>query len=120
MSFDGVNDYVTFGPNKIGPQINGASAITMSVWAKPSAFPGVSAGARMISFQANDVTGGTMRLYDGGKIQVGGRSLYSEAYQSATATANLPLLNEWYFITGILDFANDKVYVCLLYTSRCV
>jgi len=112
VNFDGSNDYVDIGINKISPRVNGASAITLSAWLKPSAYPAAATRARGVSFNTtNAATGGLLGLYDGGKLEIGGRSVSTDAFQSATVT--FPALNEWHFATGILDFPNDKIYVYL-------
>src|SRR3989337_386987 len=54
-NFNGTSDWVDLGTNKVGPLINGASQVTVSLWIKPSAFPAVSARSRIFSVNMDDV-----------------------------------------------------------------
>lgn len=112
LNFDGTNDYVGVGISEIGPNIGSVNAITLSSWVKPTVYPGALGRKRAISFLLSDgTTGGLLGFYDGGKIEVGGRSTGGDGFQSATVT--FPALDEWHLATGVLDFQDDKIYVYL-------
>jgi hypothetical protein len=112
VNFDGTDDYVSVGVGEIGPNIGSVNAITLSSWVKPTVYPGALGRKRAISFLLSDgTTGGLLGFYDGGKIEVGGRSTSGDGFQSTTVT--FPALDEWHLATGVLDFQDDKIYVYL-------
>ncbi len=115
-SLDGNNDYYTIGGsgvNKISPLINGASAATISVWMKPSAYPSAGNSKRVFEGEIQNATAGVfLELYDSsGNIRVGGRSTTGDSFQSTTFP--YPALNEWHLTTGVIDYANDTIYIYL-------
>ncbi len=112
LTLNGSNQYVSLGANAIGPDVSGASQITLAAWMKPSAHPSAASYARVLSYDvATGSTGGLLGLYDNGKIAVGGRSGSGDSFQQATATA--PSLNEWHLVSGVLDIPNDTIYLYL-------
>ncbi|MBP9751907.1 MAG: LamG domain-containing protein [Candidatus Moranbacteria bacterium] len=113
FSFNGTNQYASLGINKFGPILNGRSQVTVSAWVNPSAYPADAARKRILSILTNDTSAGVLlNIYDdSGLIEMGGRSSTGDSFQ--TASVAYPALNEWHFVTGILDFPNDKIYLYL-------
>jgi hypothetical protein len=110
INFDGVNDYVLVGVNKVSPLLNGASVVTLAAWMKPSAHPSAGNRARVVSILRSETqTGAVLGLYDNGQLEVGGRSATADAFQSAVVTA--PALDQWHFVTGVIDIANATIYI---------
>jgi hypothetical protein len=104
QDFDGVDDWIQ-APNSTSLDITG-NQITLSAWVKMNATQTVDAGIinksysnnynYMLNVQSNDV--GNLR------VRTGGTSTYLDG--STTLTAG-----QWYFLYGIYDGANAKVYL---------
>src|SRR3989344_3197011 len=111
LSFDGSDDAVAMGVNAIGPDINGASAITVCGWVKLDTAP--SDGAALFASFAG---GGSTMIDIGFKstllAYVAGRSQTTDAYQQVNGVTAISL-NTWAFVCGVWDYPNDKIFVYL-------
>jgi len=113
-NFNGTSDWVDLGTNKVGPLINGASQVTVSLWIKPSAFPAVSARSRIFSVNMDDVaspSGILVSLYnDAGTIKAEfvGRSVITDASQFSYINYT-GALGEWHHIAAVYNYASDTI-----------
>jgi len=116
LDFDGTDDRVSIGNKTVGQAAHGQSAITLTSWIKyDSLSSGKYENAILISTVGSGTSSGLWANIrgdgaDAGKLLIGGRSEvgdgFSEAY-SATALSS----DTWHFVVGILDFANDKIWI---------
>jgi hypothetical protein len=114
LKFDGSNDNVNLGANSLGPKLNGASAITVSAWIKPNAYPGAGARGRAVNIllAPSSATAVLLGLNDStGQIEIGGRSAVADSFQNTTTP--FPGLNQWHFVTGILSYATNQIMIYL-------
>jgi len=122
LSFDGVDDHVNIGLNKISPDIDGASGTTISAWVRIDSYPGASERERIFSaMMAEWMTGASLNLFNGGNLEAGGRSSTSDTFQ--TARTSFPELGAWHLVTGVFDYPNDRIYLYIdgaLETSQSV
>ena len=119
IMFDGVDDNVSLGLNTIGPRINGASSITISSWVKPLKYPAAAARSRVLSSIIDTVnTGIQLGFYDGSKLEVGGRSVSADGFQ--TATYNIPIeeSTNWMYVVGQIDYVAKKIRIYINGTLR--
>ncbi|MFH1187102.1 MAG: DUF2341 domain-containing protein [Candidatus Levyibacteriota bacterium] len=110
LVFNGSNSLVDFGVNTINSRLNGASAVTLETWMKPTSYPGGSSRERMISIHiANSYTGAILSTYGTNQVEVAGRSGTADSLQTATYT--LPNPTSWHHIVGVLDYPNDQIRI---------
>lgn len=111
LAFDGSNDYVTFGIHSLGPQINGASNVTVEFWAKiGGAYP--TAGNTFEILVISNSGGGSLdcKLDQNGKITVGGRSNATDTFQNVISNTSLEKYS-WNHVVGIFDYPNDTISI---------
>lgn len=110
LMFDGTNDYINFGLNKIGPKVNAASQISFEYWVNLRSYP--TAGNVYEVFAVANSTGGAIdcKIDEYGKAHIGGRSISTDTFQDATSNTILEL-GKWNHITGIYDYPNDTIYI---------
>jgi hypothetical protein len=107
IDFDDSDDYITFGNGALNPTLSGASAITIQAWLRPDTITS-AARNRVINYYVDGTnTGGMININASGNIEVGGRSVTGDSFQSLAGSA--ASLGNWYFVSGILDFANDTI-----------
>ena len=117
LGFDGTNDDVEFGLNKIGPLIDGASSSTVSMWVKYSSLAGAANKYGNVIYASRQASANSniwlnLRSDGGseGKLLLGGRSKSTDSFQEVTsATALNP--NIWYNVVGILNYASNTATI---------
>jgi hypothetical protein len=114
-SFDGTDDYVSFGINAFGSGLNGATAISFAAWIKYTALIGAANQYGNVMFSKRlslDVAGIWLNIRSdvgqSGKLLVGGRSRSSDAFQEATSTQVIAA-GSWTHIAGVLDYTAKTV-----------
>jgi hypothetical protein len=116
LEFDGVDDYVNLDPKgggALNDAINGSSAVTVEVWVNPNAISDTEYYNNVLTIWMNQPAWGVsinIEGVDGNKARIGGRSQETDTWQDAKGTSAIQK-GEWSYIAGILDFANDKIYV---------
>jgi len=117
LDFDGVDDYVSMGVNSLVPDLEGCSGITLSSWINPDSLVDAGSNDRnnigdiLINTSGNNNFSAIyLTLRYGGNIWCGGRSDPGDGFQSVE-TADTVVVGEWQHVVGVLDFANDKIYV---------
>jgi hypothetical protein len=113
LSFDGSGDYATAtGTNGF---TSGVPAITLSTWFTTTT---ILSNTQQVLIHSPIQGGTTTQAAAGmeimaGKLQVGGRSVFSEGFKSndATLPANELVLSSatTYFAAAVIDYANDKI-----------
>lgn len=111
LDFDGTDDIVVLGSNKYGAALQSAPAITISAWTKIDSYPANNSRDRIFNaYLGSDVTGFYLGLNDdSGNVEVGGRSISSDSFQSATFA--YPSLSTWNHLVGVLDYQNDRIKI---------
>jgi hypothetical protein len=102
---------ISFGNGAIGSLLSATSGATISVWLKPSARPG--AGDRKIAFSlevSSNNAGMIVGLIDTNKVDVGGRSVGSDGFQSVTYTDGTGT-GSWIHLVGVYDYANKQISI---------
>lgn len=107
LSFDGSSNYVDLGLGKIGPQLNGATSVTISSWIYPRDSTDGRIHNIVIDYSSGALTGATMG-WASGSWRVGGRSITADAFQSTTTTVPL---NQWTHIVGIINYSGDNITI---------
>ena len=114
-SFDGTDDYVSFGINAFGSGLNGATAISFAAWIKYTALIGAANTYGNVIFTNRlslDGAGIWLNIRSdvgqSGKLLVGGRSRSSDAFQEATSTQVIAA-GSWTHIAGVLDYTAKTV-----------
>jgi hypothetical protein len=113
LSVDGSGDYAF----SASPGTNGftsGSGITLATWFRTTT---IASNTQQLLIQLPIAGGGLNQSAAGldisaGKIQVGGRSLFSEGFQGTGTTATNTLIlssNTTYFAAAVIDYANDFV-----------
>jgi hypothetical protein len=116
VCLDGVNDYVALPANLTTLQSVGAA--TVAGWIKLSAMPGNGVFREIASFSVNAAgpTGMSRLAFavrgDGtaADLFAGGRSTDSEAQQTATGDANIPL-DTWAHVAAVVDYAGNSIRI---------
>lgn len=114
-SFDGADDYVSFGINAFGSGLNGATAISFAAWIKYTALIGAANKYGNVIFTNRlslDGAGIWLNIRSdvgqSGKLLVGGRSRSSDAFQEAASTQVIAA-GSWTHIAGILNYTAKTV-----------
>lgn len=113
LDLNGADQHVTLGPDdKISTAANGAAGVTVEAWVNLDSYPGASSRERIFTAAIDGTKSGiSLSAYDSDKIEIGGRSVTSDSFQTVTASG--PSTGTWAHVLGVLDFANDlvKVYI---------
>ncbi len=117
LGFDGTNDDVEFGLNKIGPLIDGASSSTVSMWVKYSSLAGAANKYGNVIYASRQASANSniwlnLRSDGGseGKLLLGGRSKSTDSFQEVTSSTALNP-NVWYHVVGILNYASNTATI---------
>lgn len=105
--FDGVNDYVSLGVNKIGPRINGSSGVTVSAWVNTTTFGAPAVKKRILSIPMNDTLMGIVLNALGSTFEVSARSKTTDSLQSAVSPSVVE--GQWVFVVGKIDFMGKTI-----------
>jgi len=105
IEISAASSYVDLG-NRVHPLLDGHPSVTVSAWIKPNALP----DGKLATIFGSRVTGsaaGIDLLLNGSSVQMGGRSIGSDAYQART----FPLgdAGTWHHLTAVWDFAGDDM-----------
>jgi len=117
LDFDGTSDYVSMGLDALAPDLEGCLGVTLSTWIKPDSLEDGGPTSRnniadiqMDYSESMDKSIIYLALRYGGNIWCGGRSHPDDSFQSVETTDTV-VVGEWQHVVGVLDFANDKIYV---------
>jgi len=123
LKLDGTDDHMRFGFQTVGQAINGASAVTLTMWIRFEDNGDLRGGEFDNSFftsRVGSANSGASNIvgyvrHDTGnnaKVEFGGRDQSGAAYQAGTNSTVLTA-GAWHFVVGILDYANDKVQISI-------
>lgn len=93
--------------------IDGSSGVTVTVWVNPDGISDIAYYNNVFTIWVSSTHWGFsihIEGADGNKARIGGRSHETDKWQDVTGTSAIPT-GKWSHIAGVLDFANDKVYV---------
>ena len=110
--FDGTTgDYILLGINSIGPLLDGAGAVTVAARYNQDN----AAEASEYLYYVASLTGwAVMALYvnSSNKAVIGGRARYNTTWREKASTGS-PSAGSWNTLVGVLDYANDNIYIYL-------
>ncbi|KKP31206.1 MAG: hypothetical protein UR20_C0041G0007, partial [Candidatus Woesebacteria bacterium GW2011_GWE2_31_6] len=112
FKFDGKQG-INFTRGQLGTAINSSSAITMEAWVNQKSFPSPTGAQVVLAGTIGNSGGGFgITILGAGTVNVGGRSIASDAIQQTNSLSNISL-NNWTHIVGEMEFANDliKIYI---------
>jgi len=110
LSFDGVNDYIDIGINKLNALLGGVAGVTMSAWVQLGS---LGSDRTVIIFLVSDgYIGGRININVDNTVSAGGRSQAADGFQNVNSTTTLEA-DRWYHLTVVIDYANDtnSVYI---------
>lgn len=111
ISFNGSSDYIDFGNQGIGSDIDGVSAITVSYWINIAAAPSAGNTFQTVGIVMGSSAGGIDgRINESRKVTFGGRSKSSDNFQNATSTTALST-NTWYHVAGVYNYGNSNISI---------
>lgn len=110
--------YVDLGAGTLGRLIDGAEAVTVSMWVLP--YLNANETYRLFTLQINGITSGIYAVYKNGSVQISARSSASGSLVTKTYNYNLDdgtvatlaeYTNEgrWQHLTFLIDFKNDNI-----------
>lgn len=105
IAISGPDTYLDLG-NRIHPLLDGRGQVSVTMWVRPDPSPGQGM-ATLFGSRINGGAAGLDLLYDGRTVQLGGRSVGSDPYQSRTfpMAAN----GQWRHLAAVWDFAADDL-----------
>ncbi len=112
MVFDGAT-HLELGMDQVDVQLNGAAAVTMELWYKPTELAKVDGGGeahQLIAAPINGLSTGFGLSVSGYSIYAGGRSQSADSWQSGSAYSPIPL-NSWTHLAAVIDYTNDEVRI---------
>lgn len=106
-----IANFLNFGTSSIASLINGASQVSIHQWLYANSFTGADNDNRTITVAIDGLNGGVILCTTSTPFwRVGGRSQAADGFQVASSTTT-PVTGVWVSLGGVLDFANDKIYV---------
>ena len=115
LDFDGVDDQVNIGADKMIGLVAGSTAMTFGGWLKIDTLDAASDDNRVVDFTIDGTNAFALLNIRGdggnaGKVRVGARSKTADSLQTATS-ANAINDGLWHRVDGIVDFANDEIAI---------
>ncbi|MEI7917905.1 MAG: LamG-like jellyroll fold domain-containing protein [Candidatus Saccharibacteria bacterium] len=109
LLFDGTNDYVDCGVNKIQPYLSNKTAVSISSWMKNSNVPAATVqGNLSIYIPIGSYTFALLDMY-GSNIRAGGRSTSTDTYQSADTSYTAT--NTWVNLVGVFNYTAKTISI---------
>lgn len=109
IHFDGNNQWVNLGINK--PFASGATSLTLSAWVKVESLLKsrvIMAFSQSDSNQDQFNSRAQLQVNQNLLFEIGGRSSDLDTLQFVAGTT-IPSQNSWYYVVGIINFAQDSV-----------
>lgn len=115
LVFDGANDRVSLGQNKINTQLQGASGVTISTWIKYDTLTSGQDDNTIFTHGINIGANGSYLNLRGdagseGKINAIFRSGAGDTLQRKSSAIQL-VAGRWYHVVSVADFPNDLSYI---------
>jgi len=111
QDFSGSNR-VMMDETSVNADVNGCSAITMSAWVNLDNAPAQYSKIIHCYIRSTNPTcanGFQMYVDSSRSFFTGGRSVYTESFESQDSGTDLTL-DTWYYVTGVLDINGDYIY----------
>ncbi len=115
LVFDGANDRVSLGQNKINTQLQGASGVTISTWIK---YDTLTSGQDDNAIFTHGINLGANGSYLNLRGDVGSEGKVNAIFRSGTgdplqrkSSAIQLVAGRWYHVVSVADFPNDLSYI---------